>query len=829
MIPANRPPQSRTAWLRVMSALIGSGAVWALSRISGTAGMPAAVLVALASLAAWYCAASFVLIDTGARRLWTILLLVSGAVLLLAGPKAAGRQFAAFAGIAFLLVRRRSSCRLLTGSQRAMAFLVGLIVLILLTVDVRTATLPGPKDGWLAGMSGQVARYSIQMLRLFWLLTLLRLFFGMRLHSFRLSTKLAVSALLLALVPAVLELVLGLLAIYGALGGREAVRGRAILQGWAEQTDRGVQLEPVPFAVTFDARFVCAEPFRLGAPSEPPEWMPEFARALCRPAEADSTEREQAWAPADTTAYFQIGRETWLLRVRGVGQGQIECHGLALDAAALEHLAKLLDCDAALYTLEERPLRPGERQAVQMNLGAATDSSTTSFTLIARGRHDLTPAGADSARSFWRRPRVFGGELVPILALRDGRLLRDQVALQLSIPLTELGRGFMERGNELNRVVVIGLMALAVVFLVLEAFALFLGIRITAGITHAVASLRQGTQRLAAGDLDTRIELPNEDEFGELARSFNEMAVAVKLGREEAIARKLLESEIETARAIQQRLLPRAVPAVPGYEISGASVPSRQVGGDYYDYLDLGGGRIGIAIGDVSGKGIPAALLMSNLQACLQGQVIHPGGVDELVALINNLLVRSTDARMFATFFYGVLDCTTSSFNCTNAGHNPPILRRADGTIERLERGGLILGVVPGARYDQETVQLAAGDVLVLFTDGVSEAEGPVPEASAHGAGEHANDDTGDDADDEETERDDAIEADEADEAGEVGETTGELFEEERLIEVVHAHAAESADAMRDAILAAVAAHAAGAPQSDDITLVVVKRRADEG
>jgi sigma-B regulation protein RsbU (phosphoserine phosphatase) len=305
-----------------------------------------------------------------------------------------------------------------------------------------------------------------------------------------------------------------------------------------------------------------------------------------------------------------------------------------------------------------------------------------------------------------------------------------------------------------------------------------------------VGALRAGTRRLATDDLDTRIDIPNEDEFGELAGSFNDMAVAVKQGRREAVARERLEKELETARAIQERLLPDEMPVLPGFEVTGASIPCLQVGGDYFDFLDQENGLLGVAIGDVSGKGIPAALLMSNLQASLHGQVLHPGQVSGVVERVNELLVKSTDPHMFATFFYGVLDRTAGTFTCTNAGHNPPLLLRADGALEQLEAGGLPLGMLPDMPFEQDTVRLERGDTLLMYTDGITEAIGPLPDGT--------------------------IPREE--------DTVDTMFGEDRLIALLEENRGRSAIEIRDTVLKAVADHTHGVPQSDDITLVVVTR-----
>jgi sigma-B regulation protein RsbU (phosphoserine phosphatase) len=284
--------------------------------------------------------------------------------------------------------------------------------------------------------------------------------------------------------------------------------------------------------------------------------------------------------------------------------------------------------------------------------------------------------------------------------------------------------------------------------------------------------------------LDSNIQIPNEDELGDLAASFNAMAQAVKKGREEAVLRAHLESELDTARTIQEKLLPHEMPRFHGFEIAGTSIPSKQVGGDYFDFLDLGEGQLGIAIADVSGKGIPAALLMANLQASLHAQTYETEKVADVTARINNLLVKSTDSNMFVTFFYGLLDRNRSTFTSTNAGQNHPLLLRSDLTMEFLAKGGLVLGFLPDQKYDQQTTTLQPGDVLVLYTDGITEARTPDKE-----------------------------------EAGE------KLFGEDRLVQVIEENAGHSAREIQAAILHAVSEHTKNTPQGDDITLVVIKRR----
>lgn len=194
---------------------------------------------------------------------------------------------------------------------------------------------------------------------------------------------------------------------------------------------------------------------------------------------------------------------------------------------------------------------------------------------------------------------------------------------------------------------------------------------------------------------------------------------------EEIIEKKRLEEDLRIAAQIQQGLLPKSLPTLEGFEISATTIPSQQVGGDCYDVIDLGGGRILVSVADVSGKGTPASLLMANVQAALRALSRLDLPLPDLTARINDVIYENTAPDKFITAFFGVLDSTTGTFSYVNAGHNPPYHFSAAGTAS-LDAGGLILGVIPTMiPYELGTVQLDPGDLLVLYTDGVSEALDP--------------------------------------------------------------------------------------------------------
>jgi len=180
--------------------------------------------------------------------------------------------------------------------------------------------------------------------------------------------------------------------------------------------------------------------------------------------------------------------------------------------------------------------------------------------------------------------------------------------------------------------------------------------------------------------------------------------------------------EYEEAREIQQALMPKEIPQMPGLEISGSWRPARIVGGDYFDVFKFGASRLGLCIADVSGKGMPAALLMSNLQAVVKALAAENTSPKELVEKVNRLMSRNTTEAKFITLFYGLLDVDRKTLQYANAGHNAPVLTREDGVQVRLEQGGLIVGAFQESVYDQGEIDLRPGDRLVMFTDGLSEA-----------------------------------------------------------------------------------------------------------
>jgi sigma-B regulation protein RsbU (phosphoserine phosphatase) len=249
---------------------------------------------------------------------------------------------------------------------------------------------------------------------------------------------------------------------------------------------------------------------------------------------------------------------------------------------------------------------------------------------------------------------------------------------------------------------------------------------------------------------------------------------------DEVAKRERLNREVEIAREVQERLFPQKLPAIAGLDYAGHCRPALGVGGDYYDFLALPHGQLGVAIGDVSGKGIAAALMMASLQASLRSEATRaPENLAAAVANVNRLVYEASASNRYATFFYGQYDPAQGRFDFVNAGHNSPILvHPGDGTkVTRLEPGGTVVGLIENAEYQQGSVRISPGDLLVAFTDGISEAMN---------------------LDDEE-------------------------WGEDRLLDSIRTCHAKTAQDLLDSVFAAATQFAGAAPQHDDMTLVVLR------
>jgi serine phosphatase RsbU (regulator of sigma subunit) len=243
-------------------------------------------------------------------------------------------------------------------------------------------------------------------------------------------------------------------------------------------------------------------------------------------------------------------------------------------------------------------------------------------------------------------------------------------------------------------------------------------------------------------------------------------------------AERIFQRDLSQAAEIQQRMLPSEAPQVANADLAGYNFPCRTVGGDYYDFFTYPDGKVAAALGDVSGKGMPASLMMMSLVARVQVLAEDVSDVAALMNRLNKSTCANCPANRFITFFFSVFDPATGELRWASAGHNPPIIVRGDGKAEMLEGGGPVLGILSMIKFDEHRTQLGHDDMLVIYSDGVTEATNPKEEE----------------------------------------------YGEDRLIELLRGNRGKPASAIVDAVKADVATWAAGSPPADDVTLVVLKR-----
>lgn len=248
-------------------------------------------------------------------------------------------------------------------------------------------------------------------------------------------------------------------------------------------------------------------------------------------------------------------------------------------------------------------------------------------------------------------------------------------------------------------------------------------------MTRHLASLTDGAERLAQGDLGVRVPVPRGAEFGRLAEAFNRMARDLRANQDRRIQQERLHKELEIGRRIQEELLPRDTLRFPFAEVGGVSIPAREVGGDFFNYFALSDGEAAVLVGDVSGKGVPAALLMANIQATLRARLPLERDLARLADHLDHDLASNAPGAPYLTLFMAVLDGQGGRLRYVNAGHNTQFAVRVSGGIERLESTGRPLGLLPGGGYAEHGLVLGDGDGLFLFTDGLVESENAAGEA----------------------------------------------------------------------------------------------------
>lgn len=400
--------------------------------------------------------------------------------------------------------------------------------------------------------------------------------------------------------------------------------------------------------------------------------------------------------------------------------------------------------------------------------------------------HRFVPAGKISSQRRYLHPaanwldmRIDGNSIFEAIFPAPGgeEVFAAPVLVSFSVRPSQINHRLFTSLGALGDPLVLALSIIGVVFLLLEAAAFATGVVLTRTITRTVADLYDATQHVRQGDFAHRVRIQKRDQLGVLGESFNSMTSSIGSLITEQRQKERLENEISIAREVQNQLFPQKLPEIPGMEVAALCRPARMVSGDYYDFLLLGPGRLGIALADISGKGISAALLMASLQAALRSQVQQNGtsGTGRLVARLNRHLFLNTTDDRYATFFYATYDAETRRLAYTNAGHLPPLYISGD-RVQRLGEGGTVIGLFDNCVYEEGSLTVEPGSLLVAFSDGLVEPEN----------------------------------------------VYGEDFGMQRLTEEVLRHRSGSPARLAEEVLAAVENWAGTQEQADDMTVVVV-------
>ena len=242
-------------------------------------------------------------------------------------------------------------------------------------------------------------------------------------------------------------------------------------------------------------------------------------------------------------------------------------------------------------------------------------------------------------------------------------------------------------------------------------------------LTRNLTDLKDGVGRIAQGDYSARVPVKSTDEIGRLAAAFNTMAADVEQHQRSAVEQERIRRELELGRRIQEDMLPRTPLHFGLTEVKGVSVPAREVGGDFFNYFQLESGLVALLVGDVSGKGVGAALLMANIQASLRTRFALGQGLSAIAEAIDRDIEANSPGPVYATLFIAIFDPATRLMRYVNAGHNPQFVLPLDGPLQKLSSTGLPVGMLAGHGYKEREVQLAPGDLLFFYTDGCVEME----------------------------------------------------------------------------------------------------------
>jgi sigma-B regulation protein RsbU (phosphoserine phosphatase) len=369
---------------------------------------------------------------------------------------------------------------------------------------------------------------------------------------------------------------------------------------------------------------------------------------------------------------------------------------------------------------------------------------------------------------------------------RPGRTENEYLRVRTR-PIAVMNLVFAQKVDFAQGVIPALLITVSILFLLAELAAMIVGVSITRTITSAVHDLYEGTERVKEGDFSHRIPIQGDDQLARLGESFNTMTANVERLLVVAKENERLQADLEIAREVQTQLYPRSLPAAQTLRLTALSNPARMVSGDYYDCQMAGQGMLALAMGDVAGKGISAALLMATLQSALRTQLRHcldnagnngPAiSTSNLVSQLNLHLHAQTAPEKYATFCFCLYNDKTGVLTYTNAGHLPPVLLRR-GSIQPFEVNGTVVGAFPFSRYEESQVRMEPGDLLLFYTDGVTEPENEY----------------------------------------------GEQFGQERLFDLLRRHQSSTPEKILDAVAESVREWTGSEELQDDMTMLLARR-----
>src|ERR1700752_4286689 len=593
----------------------------------------------------------------------------------------------------------------------------------------------------------------------------------------RLCNRLIVTYMFIGVIPAVLLVTMGLITLYG-LGGQFAVfvvtsekdaqlRSLAAVNAsvsseLAAHLERGEK--PVPESLAglikrdpaWSRRQVCA-------------WYGDKPLPLCNEYHGDSI----AFPGFIKNKFQDLVRDHERLHLRVGSSLEVGSNRLTVvtsepfDKDLVGKIAEGLG-EITLYTAEDEkppkqqaPAKDGDKSKAQVS---STPKRTSGFVISTTenqrgasqpgGPRVLHPAFSvgsmpESTASFDRE--ITFGTPLPVVDWENGVSDKYGPLLQVTTRPAVLYSHLFAALGEFVRGVTYILIGVAIFFAIIELIALIIGTRMTRTVTAAVADLHVATRHVDRGDFSHRIPVKSSDQLSDLARSFNSMTASIENLMLEQREKQRLENELAIAQEVQAQLFPRQTAGLESLEVHGFCRPARTVSGDYYDFLTASSHKLILAVGDSSGKGISAALLMATIHSAVRASRVEslpqmresmvvgavagsgrvmaswPEGIEispgALLGLLNHQLYESTPPEKYATLFLAIYDGRTHRLTYSNGGHLPPILIGKDGTVRRLEAGGTVVGLFDGMTYEEDSVKMVPGEIFLAYSDGVTEPE----------------------------------------------------------------------------------------------------------